>query len=97
MEKELKENKDNAIRHLLIIKIINEEIEKLTLNKSTINCVFELINQILLNKKFIDNRKYFNEVIEEYQNIVKKIDQSNNKNEMYKKCGLDADYSIRKI
>ena len=96
LEAELKKYKDNAIRHFLTIKIINEEIEKLTLNKSTINSVFELINQILLNKKFIDNRKYFNEVIEEYQNIVKKIDQSNNKNEIYKKYGLDAD-SIRKI
>ena len=96
MEAELKKYKDKAIKHFLTIKIINEEIEKLTLNKSTINCVFELINQILLNKKFIDNRKYFKEVIEEYQNIVKKIDQSNNKNEIYKKYGLDAD-SIRKI
>ena len=88
--------KDKAIRQFLSIKIINEEIEKFYLNKSTINCVFELINQLSLNKKFIDNRKYFKEVIEEYQNIVKKIDQSNNKNEIYKKYGLDAD-SIRKI
>ena len=96
MEAELKKYKDKAIKHFLTIKIINEEIEKFYLNKSTINCVFELINQILLNKKFIDNRKYFKEVIEEYQNIVKKIDQSNNKNEIYKKYGLDAD-SIRKI
>ena len=96
LEKELKKNKDNAIRHLLIIKIINEEIEKLTLNKSTINSVFELINQLSLNKKFIDNRKYFNEVIEDYKNIVQKLNESNNKNEIYKKYGLDAD-SIRKI
>ena len=96
LEAELKKYKDNAIRHFLTIKIINEEIEKLTLNKSTINSVFELINQLSLNKKFIDNRKYFNEVIEDYKNIVQKLNESNNKNEIYKKYGLDAD-SIRKI
>ena len=96
LEKELKEYKDNAIRHFLTIKIINEEIEKLTLNKSTVNSVYELIKQLSLNDKFIDNKRYFNGIIDEYQNIVKEIDQSNNKNGIYEKYGLDLD-SIRKI
>ena len=96
LEKELKEYKDNAIRHFLTIKIINEEIEKLTLNKSTVNSVYELIKQLSLNDKFIDNKRYFNGIIDEYQNIVKEIDQSNNKNGIYKKYGLDLDL-IRKI
>ena len=96
LEKELKEFKDNAIRHFLTIKIINEEIEKLTLNKSTINSVSELIEQLSLNKKYIDNRKCFNEIREDYQKIDNEINQSNNQNDIYKKYGLDAD-SIRKI
>ena len=96
LETELKKYKDNAIRHFLTIKIINEEIEKLTLNKSTVNSVYELIKQLSLNDKFIDNKRYFNGIIDEYQNIVKEIDQSNNKNGIYEKYGLDLD-SIRKI
>ena len=94
LEKELKKNKDNAIRHLLIIKIINEEIEKLTLNKSTIISVSELIEQLSLNRKYIDNRKCFNEIREEYQKIDNEINQSNNQNEIYKKYNIDAE-SIR--
>ena len=96
MEKELKTHKDNAIKHFLTIKIINEEIEKLTLNKSTINSVLDLMDQITLNKKFIDNRKYFTEIIEDYKKIIQELAQSNNKNDIYKKYGIDAD-SIRKL
>ena len=96
LEKELKEYKDNLFKHFLIIKIINEEIEKLSLNKSTVCSVFELINQLLLNNRFIDNRKYFNEIIEEYKIINNEIDQSNNKIDIYKKYGLNLD-SITKI
>ena len=96
LEKDLKNCKDNAIKNFLIIKIINEEIEKLTLNKSTIISVLELIDQLLLNKKYIDDRKQFKEIIEEYKNIEKNIDSSNNKNDIYKKYGIDAD-SIRKF
>ena len=96
LEKKLKEFKDNAIRHFLTIKIINEEIEKLTLNKSTINSVLDLMDQITLNKKFIDNRKYFTEIIEDYKKIIQELAQSNNKNDIYKKYGIDAD-SIRKL
>ena len=96
LEKEYKQNKDNAIKQFLIIKIINEEIEKLTLNKSTINSVSELIEQLSLNAKYIDKRKYFFELKEEYYKIAKIIEQSNNKNEIYKKYGLEPD-SIRKL
>ena len=91
LEKDLKNCKDKAIKNFLIIKIINEEIEKLTLNKSTIISVLELIDQLLLNKKYIDDRKQFKEIIEEYKNIEKNIDSSNNKNDIYKKYGIDAD------
>ena len=94
LEKDLKEFKDNAIRHFLTIKIINEEIEKLTLNKSTVNSVSELIEQLSLNRKYIDNRKCFNEIREEYQKIDNEINQSNNQNEIYKKYNIDAE-SIR--
>ena len=54
------------------------------------------MSQLLFNNKFIDNRRYFHVIIDEYQNIVKEIDQSKNKNDIYKKYGLDLD-SIRKI
>ena len=112
LEKELKEYKDNAIRHFLTIKIINEEIEKLTLNKSTVNSVYELIKLLSLNDKFIDNKRYLNGIIKEYKEISDKIDdlkpkgnqstdkdkdsQSKKENIIYKKYGINAE-SIRKI
>jgi len=74
LQEELIKYKNNAIRQFLIIKIINEEIEKLTLNKSTVNNVFALIQELLKNEKFIDDRKYFYEVIEEYKKISNDID-----------------------
>ena len=43
------------------------------------------MSQLLFNNKFIDNRIYFHEIIDEYLNIEKKIDQSKNKNDIYKK------------
>lgn len=46
LEKNIKEYKGNAIRHFLIIKMINEEMKKLNLNKSIINSVLELMDQI---------------------------------------------------
>ena len=95
LEKELKEYKDNLFKHFLTIKIINEEIEKLTLNKSTVSSVFDLINQLSLNKKFIDNRKYFNGILEEYKIINNEIEQSNNKIDIYKKYGLNLDSIIK--
>ena len=76
LEEELKKYKDNAIRHFLIIKIINEEIEKLTLNKSTVNSVSKLIEQLKLNSNFIDNRSYFDEIINQYKDIDDEIEQA---------------------
>jgi hypothetical protein len=74
LQKELEKYKNNAIRQFLIIRIINEEIEKLTLNKSTVNNVLKLIEQLLLNEKFINEKKCFDEVIQKYETISNKID-----------------------
>jgi len=97
IEKELKNYKHEAIKKFLTIKIINEEVKKLTLNKDTINSVSELINEFSLDKQFIDNRQYFEEIMKEYEAIAKEIDQSNEKaKEVYKRYDLDPE-SIGKI
>ena len=97
IENELKVYKQDALKQFLTIKIINEEVKKLTLNKDTINSVSELINEFSLDKQFIDNRQYFDEIIKEYENIITEIEQSNGKSgEIYRRYNLDPD-SIRKI
>ena len=53
LEKDIKEYKGNAIRHLLIIKMINEKTKKLNLDKSMINSVLELMDQNSLNKHIL--------------------------------------------
>ena len=97
IERELKSYKHQAITQFLTIKIINEEVKKLTLNKDTINSVSELINEFSLDKQFIDNRQYFEEIIKEYEAVANEIDQSNEKaKEIYKRYDLDPEV-IRKI
>ena len=59
----MNEYKRDTLKQFLTIKILNEEIEKLILNKSTINSVSQLLNEFSLVHKFIDNREYFNDII----------------------------------
>ena len=75
---------------------MNEEIEKLTLNKATINSVAELINDLSLDKRFINNRQYFDEILNEYDKVVKEIDSSNNKIDIYKRYDLNPE-KIKKV
>ena len=97
IEKELNRYKHNAIKQFLTIKIINEEIQKLTLNKATISSVTELINDLSFDKRFINNRQYFDEIIGEYEKVIKEIDETNGHPEkIYKRYDLDPE-SIRKI
>ena len=95
IEKKLKKNKLEVIKQFLTIRIIKEELKKLSLNKETINSVSELINEFSLDKKFIDNRQYFEEIIKDYERVSKEIEESNEK-EVYKRYDLDPE-SIRKI
>ena len=90
--------KENTIKQFLIIKLINEKIEKLTLNNSTINSVKDLINDFSLNNKFIEDRQYFNEIINEYEDIVEEIGNKSplESINIYKRYGLTEEY-IKKI
>ena len=98
IEKELQGCKNNTIRQFLIIKIINQEIGKLTLNQSTISPVNELINELSLDKKFLDNldnRKYFQDIVKEFENELNESDAEKLKL-IYKKYEINID-SITKI
>ena len=75
--KELNSFKQDAIKQFLTIKIINDEIKNLTLNKDTINSISELINELSLDQRFINNRSYFDEIIQEYEKINEEIEKSN--------------------
>ena len=90
IEKDLYDYKRDAIKQFLTIKIINEEISKLTLNKSTINSVTELITDLSTDKRFIKNIQYFDEIIKEYENVVKEIDNSKgHEDDIYKRYIID--------
>ena len=90
-EAELKKWKENAIKQFLTIKIINIKIEELTLNKSTINSVEQLVNDFSIDQKFIENKKYFTGLFNEYEIISREIDQSESPKDIYGKYGLNVD------
>ena len=92
IEKELEKCKKNAIKEFLTIKLINEEIKNLALNKDTINSVTELINELSLDSNFIKDKEMFDEVIEEYKKVIKEIDESNgHPEEIYRRYDLNPD------
>ena len=76
LEKNLNDYQKRAIEHFLRIKIINEEIQKLTLNKSTVNSVSELIKDLKHNEKFINKIDNFKGIITEYEKIDKEIEET---------------------
>ena len=76
----------------MTIKIINDEIKNLTLNKDTINSVSELIDELSIDKRFINNRNYFEEIIQEYEKVNEEIEKSNGHPEIiYAKYNLNAE------
>ena len=90
--KKLNNFKHNAIKEFLKIKIINDEIKNLTLNKDTIYSVSELINELSLDKKFINNRNYFDEIFQDYEKINEQIEKTNGHPEaIYAKYDLNAE------
>ena len=92
IEKELTIYKNDTIKQFLTIKIINDEVKNLTLNKDTINEVKELIDDLSKDKRFIDNREYFKDIIKEYEKIIKEIDESKgNANKIYERYNLDPE------
>ena len=62
------------------------------MNKDTINSVSELINELSLDKRFINNRNYFDEIIEDYEKINKEIEKANGHPEViYSKYDLNVE------
>ena len=95
IQKKLDVYKYNAIKQFLTIKIINEEIQKLTLNKDRTYSVIEIMDDLSLDKKFINSRQYFDEIVNEYEKIVKEIDNSKNPNQIYKRYDLNQEAIIK--
>lgn len=90
IEEDLEKYKKDAIGQFLTIKLINEKIKDLALNKDPINSVTEIINELSLDYKFIKDKQFFEEIIKEYENVINEIQQSNGHAEkIYKKYGLE--------
>jgi len=87
---EANSTKEEMFRKLCIIKILNKEMEEITLNKETINSLDEIIDN--LSKKFLDDRPLFLEIIKEFKDIVQKLDNPNLKpNPLYKRFDINED------
>ena len=90
IEGDLEKYKKDAIGKFLTIKLINEKIKDLRLNKDTISSVTEIINELSLDDKFIKDKQFFEEIIKEYENVINEIQQSNgHPEEIYSKYGLE--------
>lgn len=87
--------KEEIFRKLCIINILNKEIEKITLNKTTISSIEEIMDRLSL--KFLDDRPLFMEIIKEFKDIKGKYDKPNPNpnipNPLYVKFGInEQDY-----
>jgi hypothetical protein len=82
--------KEEMFRKLCIIRLMNDEMEKVTLNKETIRSLDEIIDN--LSTKFLDDRPLFLEIIKEYKEIVQKLDNPKlNPNPLYKRFDINEE------
>lgn len=87
---EANNTKEEMFRKLCIIKLLNNEMEKITLNKETIRSLDEIIDN--LSKKFLDDRPLFLEIIKEYKEIVQKLDNPQlNPNPLYQRFDINEE------
>ena len=87
---EANNTKEEMFRKLCIIKLLNNEMEKVTLNKETIRSLDEIIDN--LSKKFLDDRPLFLEIIKEYKEIVQKLDNPQlNPNPLYQRFDINEE------
>ena len=87
---EANNTKEEMFRKLCIIKLLNNEMEKVTLNKETIRSLDEIIDN--LSKKFLDDRPLFLEIIKEYKEIVQKLDNPKlNPNPLYQRFDINEE------
>ena len=89
IDEELIKDKYDIMKNLLTITIINEELAKLPLKGEKLNSVFEILNELSLDKRFIDKRQNFEEIFNDYEKIVKDMENSKCQEQIYKRYGLE--------
>ena len=80
----LNELKLSIIKQFLTMKIIFDEINKITLNKMYEYTVIECLEDLWRNRKLIDERQYILEVYNELKEILGKLIDEKNINDILK-------------
>ena len=77
------EIKKQINKQFLLIKIILDEIKKITLNKSN-DTIIDFVDDLSIDIKLINNRKYFLEDFKEIKDILNKLSDKKYEEEILK-------------
>ena len=92
----LNELKIKTIKQFLIMKIIIDEINNLTINKISTYTVFECIEDLFLRERiFIEERQNLKELYNELKEIFGKICDKNSEEELLKKYEINKNDCIK--